>query len=284
MRPLDVARARAHRAHAVLLDCRPRPAFEAGHAPGSGHLPADELTERRYELPPRDAAVLIVAEDADRAARAAASLEALGYTEIAWLDDAWSALLDGAADRSPALAMWRPSPYLEARIGHVPPGSALDVAAGAGREAVYLAMRGFEVEAVDRAPEALGWARALAARNGVQIATREMDLEAPGAALPEGRYALVTVFRFLHRPLLPAIAAAVAPGGHLIYETFRRGQERFGRPTHPRFLFWPGEIERAFPGLEILHAEESEPPAGPIMARLHARRPATGETPGPPGP
>jgi hypothetical protein len=99
------------------------------------------------------------------------------------------------------------------------------------------------------------------------------DLEAPQASLPHGRYALVTVFRFLHRPLLPAIAAALAPGGHLIYETFRRGQERFGRPTHPRFLLWPGELERAFPGLEILRTEESEPPGGPVMARLHARRP-----------
>lgn len=268
----DTAAARARRPGAVILDCRDPAAFAAGHLPDAGHLPLDEIEARRYELPPRDAALLVVAEDPQTARAAAARIAVLGYASIHWLDAPWRALLDGAADTGPAARLWRPSPFLESRLSLVPRGRALDVAAGAGREAVFLAMHGFEVEAIDRAEEALGWARALAARHGVRITTRTADLEAPGTTLPAGRYALITVFRFLHRPLLPAIAAALAPGGHLIYETFRRGQERFGRPTHPRFLFWPGEIRQAFADLEILHVEESDPPEGPVMARLHARR------------
>jgi len=192
---------------------------------------------------------------------------------VEWLDAPWQELLDAAPDHGAPARLWRPSPYLESRLALVPRGRALDVAAGSGREAVFLAMHGFEVEAIDRAPEALEWANALAARHGVAIATHARDLEAAGATLPRDRFALVTVFRFLHRPLLPAIAAALAPGGHLIYETYRLGQERFGRPTHPRFLLWPGELLRAFAGLEILHAEEREPSGGPVMARVHARRP-----------
>lgn len=272
MTPLTPDAARARLPHAALLDCREEAAFVAGHLRGSGHLPFAELEARRHELPPRDAEVLVVAGDGPTAAAAAAQLEALGYQRVDWLDAPVAALAAAGWDTAPAAALWRPSPWLAARIATVPRGLALDVAAGAGREAVFLAMQGFEVEAVDRAPEALERARDLAARHGVTIGTRVQDLEARDAALERGRYALVTVFRFLHRPLLPAIAAALAPGGHLIYETFMRGQERHGRPTHPRFLFWPGELERSFAGLEVLAAESSDPEGGPVMTRLHARR------------
>jgi SAM-dependent methyltransferase len=54
------------------------------------------------------------------------------------------------------------------------------------------------------------------------------------------------VLDYLHRPLLPAIARALAPGGVLIYETFARGNERFGRPSNPDFLLRPGELLEAF--------------------------------------
>ena len=48
--------------------------------------------------------------------------------------------------------------------------------------------------------------------------------------LPRPAFAAVVVTNYLHRPILPDLVAAVAPGGALIYETFARGQERFGRP------------------------------------------------------
>jgi hypothetical protein len=83
---------------------------------------------------------------------------------------------------------------------------------------------------------------------------------------------VVTVFRFLHRPLFPAIAGSLARGGMLVYETFRRGQERFGRPRHPRFLLDDGELAEAFPSLEVLRYEETESPDGPVLASLLARR------------
>ena len=81
------------------------------------------------------------------------------------------------------------------------------------------------------------------------------------------------MFRFLHRPLLPEIEGALAPGGWLVYETFRRGQARYGRPTHARFLLDDGELSSAFPSLLVEHYDEPSPPGGPITARLLARRP-----------
>jgi tellurite methyltransferase len=277
---LDAAEARARLGRAEVLDCRSAAAFATGHLTGSGHLPFEELADRRYELPARETAIVVVSASGREAERAAAALEALGYTDVCWLDAELEGLLDSPPDTGPPLPLWRPSPFLAARIGSIPCGHALDVAAGAGREAVFMALRGFEVEARDRAPEALRWARALAARHGVSITTIEQDLEARDASLPASRFALVTVFRFLHRPLFRSIEAALAPGGHLIYETFLRGQERFGRPSHPRFLLHPRELRSAFPKLEVLEYEESDPARAPVMARLHARRPAPGPPPG----
>src|SRR5207248_2967706 len=79
-------------------------------------------------------------------------------------------------------------------------------------------------------------ARALAARSGVVVGTLICDLEQTEAPLPQSRWDVIVCFRFLHRPLLPRIARALAPGGHLVYETYRRGQERFGKPQRGRFL------------------------------------------------
>lgn len=67
---------------------------------------------------------------------------------------------------------------------------------------------------------------------------------------------------YLHCPLLPAIGAALAPGGVLIYETFALGNERFGRPSNPDFLLRPGELLEAFATLTVVafeHGEVSDP-------------------------
>jgi SAM-dependent methyltransferase len=192
---------------------------------------------------------------------------------VAWLDAALDRIPGGLADTGPAARMWRPSPFLEQVIGGLPRGRALDVAAGHGRDAVFLALHGFDVEAWDHAPEALAKAEALARRNGVSITPRLRNLESRSLELPESAFALVTCFRFLHRPLLPQLERAVASGGHLVYETFRMGQARFGRPRSPRYLFRDGELARAFPSLEVVRYEELDAPEGPILARLLARRP-----------
>ena len=122
------------------------------------------------------------------------------------------------------------------------------------------------------------WRRASACRSARMVC----DLEQPEPPLPEHAWDLVVCVRFLHRPLLPRIARALAPGGHLVFETFRDGQQRFGKPVRARFLLQPGELLAAFPGLEVLHHDEPAPAEGPWTERLHARRPphaGVGETP-----
>ena len=277
MGALDASQLAAARARAALLDVRSGEDFARAHLAGSGHLPTAELRQRRSELPPRDVPVLIAAASGAEARAAAEAVVDLGYAQVDWLDGAVTDVPEALVRGAPA-RLWRPSPFLERVLPLLPAPSprtrVLDLAAGAGRESVFLALHGYPVEAWDNDRDALARAEALAAHHGVTIATRLYNLERESPELPDSRHAIVTVFRFLHRPLFPHIDRAVAPGGCLVYETFLRGQERFGRPRHPRFLLDPGELARAFPSLEVEIYEESLPEAGPFLGRLLARKPA----------
>lgn len=138
-----------------------------------------------------------------------------------------------------------PSEWVTRFADLVPPGGrVLDVAAGGGRHARFFFARGHPVTAVDR--DISGMAD-LGDDSKVEIF--EFDLEA-GAPWPFGGRAFegVVVTNYLHRPILPDIVTAVAGGGVLIYETFARGQERFGRPENPDFLLTPGELLDAVRG------------------------------------
>jgi SAM-dependent methyltransferase len=292
--PIDLQTAQSHTRAFVVLDAREPDAFARGHLAGSGHIPHAELGARRSELPPRDAAILVVAEDATAATAAAATIEAFGYSAVSWLDAPLGALADGLADRAPAARLWRPAPFLEEVLPlisrprgiaqdssalTVNPPLALDLACGAGRDAVFLAQHGFEVEGWDHAPEALERAHELARRHGVTVHTEVRDLERPDLPPPARPFDLIVCFRFLHRPLFPWMERALAPGGWLVYETYRAGQERFGRPIRPHFLLARDELARAFPALETVRYEERDPEGGPVSARLLARKPGKAATP-----
>ncbi|HEY4372276.1 MAG TPA: class I SAM-dependent methyltransferase [Burkholderiales bacterium] len=116
-------------------------------------------------------------------------------------------------------------------------GRVLDLACGSGRHARYLVARGHLVEAVDRDAEAL-----LALSGSAAITVRHADLEAGAWPYADGMFDGVVVTNYLFRPLLPLIAACLAPGGVLLYETFGRGNESYGRPSNPDFLLAPGEL------------------------------------------
>jgi SAM-dependent methyltransferase len=149
-------------------------------------------------------------------------------------------------------------------------GRVLDVAAGAGRHARLLAARGRAVTAVDRDEAALA---SLAGVAG--ITAHVADLEAAPWPFPGATFAAVVVTNYLHRPLLPALVTAVAPGGLLVYETFAAGNERFGRPANPAFLLAPGELLEAVRGpLRVLAYEDVEvaSPRAAMVQRICARR------------
>lgn len=152
----------------------------------------------------------------------------------------------------------------------LPGGRVLDLACGAGRHLVWLAQRGHVVTGLDRDPVALGGLVGLG-----ELITA--DIETDAWPLVGRQFDAVVVTNYLWRPLLPAIAAAVAPGGLLIYETFAVGHERVGRPTRADFLLRPGELLTACNGLRVLGYEdgflENPPRFVQRVAAVRARAP-----------
>lgn len=256
-----------------VLDVREAAVFAEGHLPNAGHCPVAEFALRRMELPARHVPVLTVHDDPAAAQAAAGQLAPLGFERILWLSRTLAQEPGGHAERSLASRLWSPSPFLERVTPMLTPGRALDLASGSGRAAVHLALAGLAVEAWDVDATALELARAFAARQGAPITTRVCDLERGDLKLPEPGFDVIVVIRYLHRPLFPWIERALAPGGTLVYETFRRGQEAFGHPRRDRHLLEPGELRTAFPSLSIEVHEEDHPGTPPVMARLLARRP-----------
>ena len=162
----------------------------------------------------------------------------------------------GSTEPSAWVLAWAP------RIAH---GRVLDVACGAGRHTRLFLERGLEVVAVDRLPQEIPGARFVLA-----------DLE-DGSPWPFAgeRFQGIVVTNYWWRPLFPALAQSLAPGGILIYETFMTGHERYGKPSNPHFLLRPGELLDAFRSLEVIAFEEGTvaTPQPAVIQRLCAARP-----------
>ena len=154
----------------------------------------------------------------------------------------------------------RQTPLIQKLLPHG--GLALDLAGGAGRNAVYAAGLGFSVTLVDASAEALAKARSL------PLTLIHADLER-GEYIPSpSSFDLVMVFFYLQRDLFPALEAALRPGGVLIYRTYTIERLR----THPHanrsFLLEPGELREAFAGLRVLdYVETAEPPVAALLAQ-----------------
>jgi SAM-dependent methyltransferase len=155
-----------------------------------------------------------------------------------------------------------------------PGGRMLDLACGGGRHSRLLAARGHTVFAVDRDPRAIA---SLAGAAGVTAVCA--DLEGAPWPFPDRRFDGIVVTNYLHRPLFPAIVTALEEGGVLLYETFMRGHERFGKPSNPAFLLAPGELLAAFGALTVVAFEQGrvETPGPAVVQRLCAVKDAAPE-------
>ena len=167
-----------------------------------------------------------------------------------------------------------PSPWVERWAPLIAAGgSVLDVAAGSGRHALWLAGRGHAVTAIDRDAEAL-------ASIGDGVETLVADLEGAVWPLPGRRFDAVVVTNYLWRPLWPCLHEALAPGGVLVVETFAAGNESVGRPRNPEYLLARGELLSLAEGLRIVAYEDGflDAPAR-FVQRLVAARPAPAALP-----
>jgi tellurite methyltransferase len=167
----------------------------------------------------------------------------------------WDAYYSG-----PAILKSDPDPMLVQVAEHLPPGRALDLACGSGRNSLYLAKLGWQVVAVDAS------AIALAQLRGVE--THLADLEKHEFTIEAAAYDLICDFHYLQRDLFPAIRDGLRPGGVFI------GAIHLVSPAHnPSFALQPGELRKQFAGWKItFYSESPDPPGSRATARIVARR------------
>ena len=261
---------------APALDVRPENQFLASHLPNSVNIPSSELTQRLHELPDKGATIRLVDFGGSESSEAQALLEQRGF-----LIQPVAATREELTESGRSSGrLWQPNLFLMEALEAIKrqpslpnaPAGALDVACGSGRDAVYLAMNGFDVDAIDILPDALHRANDLASRHGVEIRTLHQDLERH-PVLPVGQYDLVVVFRYLQRSLMPALSKALRPGGYLVYETFHeRNRETGAKPANPDHLLKTGELTSTFSELEILIANDAFERNGRYFSHILARR------------
>jgi tellurite methyltransferase len=142
------------------------------------------------------------------------------------------------SDRVPVPAM-----VLANNLHLLPPaGKALDLACGLGANALLLAEQGLETTAWDLSPVAIErlQERAKACGLHVEADLRDVQLHPPA---PDA-FDVVVVSHFLDRKLIPAIGAALRPGGVLFYQTFTREAITDCGPSNPAFRLETNELLR----------------------------------------
>jgi tellurite methyltransferase len=256
----------------AIVDARTEAEFVNGHLPGAVNLPLEQLAARTHELPASHEPLRVMDPNLDRAGRAADFLRKRGHlVELVPFD------ATQITERGPsATRLWQPNPFLIEALKQIEPRPqnmrALDVACGSGRDAVYLALSGWRVHAIDILADALARAEDLARRNGVEILTEQRDVESD-PTLPVGQFDLVVVFRYLYRPLLDALRDAVAEGGYIVYETFHERTRETGRPPrNPEHLLRSGELAQAFSGFELVIVRDGVEREGRYVSSLLGRR------------
>ena len=139
-------------------------------------------------------------------------------------------------------------------LGLTGPGRALDIATGMGGNAIFLAERGFQVDAMDISEIGLLKGQIEAEKRGLSINFIQTDLD--NTELPRDTYDLVINFNFLKRTLIPKLVAALKAGGTLIFETYLIDQQELGHPKNPAHLLAHNELLQLFRSIRVLNYRE----------------------------
>jgi SAM-dependent methyltransferase len=137
----------------------------------------------------------------------------------------------------------------------IPSGNVVDIAMGSGRNAIFLAAKGYAVCGLDRSSEALR-----IAKEGMAERSQNISLilgDAGGLPFKAGSFSGIIVFYFLLRDIMEEITGLLRGGGVLVYETFLKRQNAVDRHRNPDFLLEDGELFSYFKKFETLYYEET---------------------------
>lgn len=163
-----------------------------------------------------------------------------------------------------------PSPILAQFVDAAPDGRAIDIAAGTGRNAVFLADCGYTVDAIDQSREGLRITSERATTRGVGDRLNAIQADVPTYKFPRETYELATISFYRAVDRFPDIKDALVPGGYLFVEHHLRTAEPTpSGPSTDRYRFAANELLHANLDLTILHYDEA------IEARNADKRRAT---------
>jgi len=167
-----------------------------------------------------------------------------------------------------------PAPFLVSNLNKLPVGKALDIAMGEGRNAVFLAQKGFDVTGVDISEVAVRKAKRLAREKDVRIRTVIVDLNTYQIA-PES-YDVILVFYYLQRSLVPQLIRGLKPGGMIVFEGQTEADLKYRKAQSKDVLLTKGELKELFKGLqEVKYTEVDD--GTRAYASLLARKPRNRE-------
>jgi 2-polyprenyl-3-methyl-5-hydroxy-6-metoxy-1,4-benzoquinol methylase len=150
---------------------------------------------------------------------------------------------------------FEPALFLVENIKLLPKGRVLDIAMGAGRNAIYLAKLGFDVEGVEISSEAINNALESAQKAGVTIKARPADLKSE-YQIEKGLYDVIICFNYLQCSLISQIKDGLRKGGIVIYETFLVEQSQWRKPKNPDYLLKHNELLDMFRDFRCLRYRE----------------------------
>lgn len=151
-----------------------------------------------------------------------------------------------------------PNPMLVRVVEFKPPGTALDLACGSGRNALYLARKGWRVTAIDGSNVAINILRERAAKQKLIIDSRIADLESGEFEIQPDTFDLICMLFYLQRDLLAGARKSLRSGGYLIAAIHMKDDSPDLQPMNPAFLMNPGELKQEFEGWKIEHYLEGK--------------------------
>ena len=166
----------------------------------------------------------------------------------------------------------RPADFLVEVLDQLRKGLALDIAMGEGRNAVYLAKKGFKVEGVDYSDVAIRKAHRLAKNHRVAIHAINADLN--DYQIKQNHYDLIININYLQRSLAPMIKAGLKSGGFLVFEnqTVDQLKNPGGQGINQEYLLKKGELREMFADLKIIAYRETND-GKDALASLLAQKP-----------